>query len=314
MTEYLADVLDPDGGGIGAVEVAFGVGGNEFGERGLAGTRWAVEDHASEAVGLEHASQQLALAEEVSLAGELVEGPGAHPYGQGLGGAEVGLTGLFPKVGHYRMIALRGYTGCMPPLPIMLNIRDKRCLIVGGGRVALRRAKILLGAGAVVAVVAPVCDPELTALPIELHTRPYQEGDVAGVALVVIATDDPGVNDTASRDARAAGAWVNRVDAPDLSDLTFPAQAHHGPITLAVSTGGISASASVTIRDELSNALDSDWERLLACATEYRAMIKERTANPEARREKLLKLADTQAMTILKERGEAALRAYYESL
>ena len=202
----------------------------------------------------------------------------------------------------------------MPPLPIMLNIRDKRCLIVGGGPVARRRARTLLDAGAVVTMVAPVCEPELTALPIELHPRPYHGNDVAGVVLVVIATDDPEVNDTVSRDARAAGVLVNRVDAPALGDFIVPAHAHHGPITLAVSTGGMSASASAAIRSELSDALDGDWARLLACAAEYRAMIQEQVTDPEARREKLLKLADTHAMTILKEQGEEALRAYYKSL
>lgn len=202
----------------------------------------------------------------------------------------------------------------MPPLPVMLNIQDKRCLIVGGGPVALRRARALLEAGAAVEVVSPVCEPELAALPIELHPRPYQQSDVAGALLVVIATDDPDINATASRDARAVGAWVNRVDAPELSDFIVPAHTHHGPITLAVGSGGVSASASVAIRDALSDALDGDWARLLACAAEYRAIIKERVADPGARREKLLKLADTQAMAILKERGEAALKTYYASL
>jgi precorrin-2 dehydrogenase/sirohydrochlorin ferrochelatase len=197
--------------------------------------------------------------------------------------------------------------------PAMLNVQGKRCLIVGGGAVAQRRARALLDAGANVVVVSPDVRPGLAALPLELRQRPYRADDAAGAALVVIATDDPEVNRSAARDAQTVGALVNRADAPEEGHFTVPAHSHHGPITLAVSTGGASSSAAVAIRDHLAEGLGDNWPKLLACAAAYRATILQ-TEDPVQRRAKLAKLADDEAMTILKERGEAALRAHYDSL
>ncbi len=202
----------------------------------------------------------------------------------------------------------------MPPLPVMLNLSGKRCVIVGGGRVAARRAGALLKAGAAVAVVAPDIQPGLAALPLELHHRPYQPGDLAGALIVVIATDDPRVNQAVARDAQAAGVWANRADSPDAGDFTVPAHAHHGPITLAVHTGGASASASATIRQELSDALDPHWPKLIELAGGFRSIIQERWPDPVQRRGRLMKLADPHAMAILKDRGEDALLEYYRRL
>jgi len=100
VVEDSADIFDADGGGIGAFEVAVGVCGDDFGEAGFAGTRRAVEDHGGEGIGFEHAAQELARAEEVLLAGELVEGAGAQADGEGLGGLAVGIAFLLPESGH----------------------------------------------------------------------------------------------------------------------------------------------------------------------------------------------------------------------
>jgi precorrin-2 dehydrogenase/sirohydrochlorin ferrochelatase len=196
----------------------------------------------------------------------------------------------------------------------MLNIQDKRCVVVGGGPVASRRTRALLEAGAAVTVIAPEMDPNLTALPIERRQRTYQEGDLAGAFLVVIASDNPEVNAAVSHEARRIGVLVNRADAPHEGDFTVPAHAHHGPITLAVHTGGVSATAAATIRRELSDALDPHWQVLIERATAYRSIIQERFADPDERRRRLLKLADPQALAILRDRGEAALDDYYKAL
>lgn len=196
----------------------------------------------------------------------------------------------------------------------MLNIRGKRCVVIGGGPVALRRTRALLEAGAAVTVIAPELDPDLTALPIELCRRTYQEGDLAGAFLVVIASDIPDVNAAVSREARPLGVLVNRADAPDEGDFTVPAHAHHGPITLAVHTGGVSAAAAAAIRRQLSDALDPRWLVLIERATAYRSIIQERFADPDERRRRLRKLADPEALAILRGRGETALDDYYKAL
>lgn len=199
-------------------------------------------------------------------------------------------------------------------LPVMLKVRDRRCLIVGGGSVAVRRAGALLKAGARVAVVAPQIDPELAGLPMDVHTRAYQPSDLDDAMLVVIATDNPQVNAQVAADARQRGVLVNRADDPDQGDLTIPAHAQHGPITLAVHTGGISAGAAAEIRRGLSAALDPDWPRLLEVVAPYRDRIQQSTPDREARRKLLAQLSDPQAMTLLKTQGPEALRQHCERL
>lgn len=206
------------------------------------------------------------------------------------------------------------YTAAMPDLPVMLKVEGTRCVIVGGGAVARRRAEALLAAGAEVVVIAPHPDAALAAMGLTLLERPYQAGDLAGARLVVIATDDEAVNAVAAREAAERGVLVNRADAPDAGDFTVPAHAHHGPLTLAVHTGGVSASAAAAIRRQLSEALDPDWPRLLELVAPYRPAIQARMTDPAERQDRLRKLTDARAMNILKAQGPDALRRHCESL
>lgn len=202
----------------------------------------------------------------------------------------------------------------MPGLPAILHVDSRLCLIAGGGGVALRRTRALLDAGATVRVVAPEVDQAISELPVELHLRPYESADLADVYLVVIATDDPAINARIAKDAAGRGVLVNRADAPTAGDLSIPAHAHHGPVTLAVDTGGVSASAAAAIRRELSAALDPMWAELLALAADYRARIQAATDDADERTGRLRALADRQAIEAYRQGGVAALRRYYDTL
>ena len=207
------------------------------------------------------------------------------------------------------------YTPPMSDFPVMLNLRGRRCVVVGGGPVAARRAAALQEAGAAVTVVAPDVYEGVQRPGVEVRRRAYETGDLEGAFLVVIATDDGAVNERVARDARAAGLLVNRADDPGKSDFTVPAHARHGAITLAVHTGGVSASAAAAIRRELSRALDADWARLLEVAGPYRGQIQARYADaPARRRDRLRRLTDAEAMGILKRQGPEALRHHCERL
>jgi siroheme synthase-like protein len=202
----------------------------------------------------------------------------------------------------------------MSDLPVMLKVRGRRCLIVGGGGVARRRAGALLEAGAFVTVVAPQIDPELAQLPIHVEVRTYRGDDLDEVMLVIVATDNETVNQQVSADARARGVLVNRADDPDEGDITIPAHTRHGPITLAVHTGGISASASAEIRRRLTEALDPDWATLLQLVAPYRARIQQSTPDRERRRTLLASLTNDTAMALLKQTGPQAVVNYCERL
>jgi len=197
---------------------------------------------------------------------------------------------------------------------VMLNVRGRRCVIVGGGAVAARRAAALLDSGAEVTVIAPKVDAELAGLAVTVHHRGYEQGDLDGARMVVVATDDPAVNERVAADAASLAILTNRADAPEQGDLTIPAHAHHGPITLAVHTGGTSARAAATIRRQLSDALDPDWPRLLEAAAPYRKRVQDAVPDPDDRQTRLRRLTDDQAMNILKSQGEPALRDHLEQV
>jgi len=202
----------------------------------------------------------------------------------------------------------------MAGLPVMLQIKDRPCLVVGGGDVALRRAKALLAADAQVTVIAPEVDSQIAELAVSCVYRAYKSSDLADVFLVVIATDDRHLNQQIAGDARDSGVLVNLTDDPETSDFQVPAHERNGPITLAVHTDGISASAAASIRKELIDKLDPAWRTLLETAAPFRQKVQQQIADAKSRQPILRRLADQTAMEILKGHGIRALKEHYEQL
>jgi len=205
----------------------------------------------------------------------------------------------------------------MADLPIMLRIDGRRCVVIGGGAVAARRVASLLACGAHIHIIAPKIDPALEAQLDDRATwqrRGYQRGDLRGALLAVIATDDAQVNAAAAAEAREHGVLINRADDPEAGDFAVPAHAHHGPLTVAVHTAGISASLAASLRRRLSAALDPDVPRLLELVGPYRTTIQQAITDPAARRAALRRLADDEALALLKARGAEAVRRRCESL
>jgi len=205
----------------------------------------------------------------------------------------------------------------MADLPIMLRIEGRRCVVIGGGTVAARRAASLRACGAQLTIIAPAIDPTLEAQlgdRVTWESRGYQPGDLRGAVLAVIATDDAAVNAAAAAEAREHGVLINRADDPAAGDFAVPAHTHHGPLTVAVHTAGISASLAANLRRQLSAALDPDVPRLLGLVGPYRTTIQQAIADPAARRAALRRLADDEALALLKTEGEDALRRRCQSL
>src|SRR5215510_14137965 len=122
--------------------------------------------------------------------------------------------------------------------PLMLDLTGRRVVVVGGGRVALRRAQGLLAAGALVHVIAPHVDPALAGLEVRLSRRRYRDGDLAGAWLAHAATDDPAVNAAVAAEAQRLRVWCVRADDAAASAAWTPAVARDGEITVAVTGGG----------------------------------------------------------------------------
>ncbi len=156
--------------------------------------------------------------------------------------------------------------------PVNLRLAGWPCTVVGGGRVAERKARRLLASKAAVTVIAPTLTPMLTgwatAGEIRWREQAYAPGCLAGARLVFAATDAADINAAVSREARAQGALVNDAVTPGNSDFTVPASMARGDLLLTVSTGGGSPELARQVRQELEQFYPetfADWlERLTA--------------------------------------------------
>ncbi|MDE0579245.1 MAG: bifunctional precorrin-2 dehydrogenase/sirohydrochlorin ferrochelatase [bacterium] len=168
--------------------------------------------------------------------------------------------------------------------PVNLRVRGHRCLVVGGGQVALAKAVGLLEAGAVVDVIAPDVVPELEDLPgISVNRREYRSGDVEGYRIAVAATGCQEVNAEVFRDGESAGVWVNSADDPDNCSFTLPSKLRRGPLMVTCSTGGHSPALSRWLRQRLEAEIGPEYETLLCLLSEARERIRAEGMHTEDR-------------------------------
>jgi siroheme synthase-like protein len=167
-----------------------------------------------------------------------------------------------------------------PYYPIFLNISGKKCVVVGGGPVALRKVRALLEHGANVKVISPALCPELSQLgqdgTVRILRRDYVPGDLEDALITVAATDDSRVNGRVATEARKRGGLVNVVDDPQRSDFIVPSYLRRGDITIAVSTGGRSPALAQRIRAKLEESLGAEYASLALLVGEVRSELKQR--------------------------------------
>ncbi|MGB0767765.1 MAG: precorrin-2 dehydrogenase/sirohydrochlorin ferrochelatase family protein [Phycisphaeraceae bacterium] len=199
-------------------------------------------------------------------------------------------------------------------VPVMLSVRDRRCVVVGGGGVGARRARTLSEAGAKVVMIALQVHPSARLAGVRIEERAFQPEDLDGALLVVVATDVEEINDAVSEAAAERGVLVNRADRSEAGGLTFMTAHRDGPLTVAVHTGGASASAATRIRALLVADLDPAWGRLLASALPVRRAIQERVRDPAKRVAMLRRLSDDRALKTLRDGGESALKGLYADI
>ena len=132
-------------------------------------------------------------------------------------------------------------------------------MVVGGGAVAVRKARKLFQAGADVVVVSPEVLPELEDMSVEVHERPYEHGDLEGADLAFVATDSREVNAAVACEARARGVRSNVADRPTEGDFAVPSTLRRGGLQVAVSTGGASPTLARRIRSELEEIFGPEW-------------------------------------------------------
>jgi precorrin-2 dehydrogenase/sirohydrochlorin ferrochelatase len=143
--------------------------------------------------------------------------------------------------------------------PIFLDLSGRRCVVVGGGGVANRKARKLLQARARVVVISPEIGAELESVAVEVHRRPYREGDLEGAYLAFAATNAREVNAAVAREAKERGVPVNVADSPSEGDFALPSTLRRGRLQVAISTGGASPTLARRIRGELEEAFGPEW-------------------------------------------------------
>lgn len=138
--------------------------------------------------------------------------------------------------------------------PLFFDVVGLPVVVVGGGTVGVRKAKGLIEAGAHVTLIAPKLSDEI---PVEWKRRKYRRGDIADATFVFVATNDRKVNAAITREAKRLGIPVNVADSPDDCDFLVPARVTHGPIQIAISTGGEDPRLSKKLRLKLEEMLAS---------------------------------------------------------
>ena len=164
----------------------------------------------------------------------------------------------------------------MKGYPMVVDLRGKSCVVVGGGKVAERKVKSLLAAGASVSVISPkstACFEDWAAAgKIALIPRAFQQEDTAGAQLVIAATDDPNTNLLVyhSIDTKQ---WINIVDRPDLCTFTVPAVIERGAIQIAIGTSGTYPAFAKKLREKIEELIGPEYADHVQFLGEVRARI-----------------------------------------
>lgn len=176
----------------------------------------------------------------------------------------------------------------MDYFPVFLDLKQRHCLLVGGGDIATRKGRLLSRAGARLRVVAPEISKELQTLAEqsggELLRRQYQTEDLDGVVLVCAATDDEHLNRRISQEAQARFLPTNVVDSPALCSFITPAIVDRSPLVIAISSGGEAPVLARNLRARLETLIPNSYGRLAQLASRWREKAKQSFSEENRRR------------------------------
>ncbi|MFN3975174.1 MAG: bifunctional precorrin-2 dehydrogenase/sirohydrochlorin ferrochelatase [Dehalococcoidia bacterium] len=189
-------------------------------------------------------------------------------------------------------IRMKARRGRRPPAlpytayyPVFLDLRARRCVVIGTGEGVEGKVRVLLEAGAQVTVITQCPSPGLLdraqAGSIALLQRSYREGDLRGAFLAIAATTaDYTLSQRIAQEAQREGVLLNVVDTPDLCTWIAPAIVRRGALTVAVSTNGLSPAVAHFIRERLERLLPQDWGVLLDLVARARREVRRRGVHP----------------------------------
>ena len=165
----------------------------------------------------------------------------------------------------------------MEYFPVNLNIRGRNCIVIGGGRVALRKVRGLLECEGNVTVISPKIEQDLETLvqlkQIRWKERPYKTGDLREAFLVIAATDDPDIQESVYSEAEKSNVLINVADVPKYCNFILPANVRRGNLSLSVSTSGKSPALAKKLRQELERQFGSEYDVVLEILGRLRPVV-----------------------------------------
>ena len=188
--------------------------------------------------------------------------------------------------------------------PAFLDLKNRKAVVVGGGRVAERKVRSLLKAGALVKVVSPAVTPGLKKLADQgkvVHKKKsYGKGDLRGAFIVIAATSSAVVN---SKAAKEADHLVNIIDQPAEGNFIVPSLVSRGNLTIAISTGGASPAVSKAVRKEIEGKYDAEFARYLRFVEQVRGKALKEIPDAKKKERFLKSLASDEILGLLRKRG-----------
>ena len=172
--------------------------------------------------------------------------------------------------------------------PLFLDIRDMVCIVVGGGKVAERKARMLLAFGARVKVISPQVTNGILRLrrdeKVNVVMREFQKGDLKGAGLVFAATDEAPVNALVREEAARRMVPINVADRPELCDFIVPSIIKKGSLVVAVSTSGTAPGVAKRLKGDVDRFLSKEYIDYLSLVARFRRVLHDSGATEKERK------------------------------
>ncbi|MCH5297462.1 MAG: bifunctional precorrin-2 dehydrogenase/sirohydrochlorin ferrochelatase [Ruminococcus sp.] len=169
--------------------------------------------------------------------------------------------------------------------PFYIDIENKKCVVVGGGTVALRKVEKLLPFKPQITVVAPeICNELSTMAEVEIVNREFRNADIDNAFMVISATDDNQLNANIFNLCKSKNIFINTVDDKEKCGFIFPALVKKDNVTIGISTSGKSPLYSRFLREKIENSIDNNSDKIIDVLSNYRLLIKTEIKSEEKRK------------------------------
>ena len=187
--------------------------------------------------------------------------------------------------------------------PVHLDIKNRNCVVVGGGTVGTRKVDTLLECGARVTVVSPDPSPQLKKLGLDgaitLIQHAYRSADLKGAFLVIGATDDENLNQQISKDAEKSNTLCNIADRPEVCNFILPSIVRRGDLVITISTSGKSPALAKQLRQKLETQFGQEYREFLLLMGAIRKKLLSEAHEPETHKDLFNKLIENDLIELM---------------